>query len=671
LGFEAALVVFEGAGDYARALEYYQRSLKTQEEIGDRAGVAVSLNNIGNIYYNQGDYARALEYYHRSLKIQEEIGNRAGVAGSLGNIGNIYKEQGDYSRALEYYQRSLKIQEEIGDRAGMAMSLNNIGLIYYNQGEYARALEYFQQSLKIRGETGDRAGVANGSSNIGDTYMGLGQLDSARFYARKGLKLAQEVGNMVYKRSGAKTLFQVDSARGDWKGAFEAARLYHIYSDSMKNDEQSKELGRLESRFESEKEITQRDLAITKLEADRLGKDLILKEQKNKSIQDSLANAEQKAILEANSLRLAQQVRERDQQRERDSLQNASIFERLERERVEKQAELDRQRFLLVGAGIGLLLVLVIAYTLFRSRRKEQQANAALRALNEQISQQKAEIEAINSELQVTLDEVNEKKAQIEEQHAKIEDSIRYASRIQEAILPKAEDLQAALPAHFIHFQPRDIVSGDFYWLTRQDGKTFFAAVDCTGHGVPGAFMSVLGSNLLHQIVDENQITEPDVILSELDRRIAATLRQQFGGDSKDGMDLALVVLHAADANGTRIVHYAGAGRPLWHYSQGKIKEYKSAKYACGGSQHEGKTYPAHRIEVQTGDRLYIFSDGPVDQFGGPAGRKLGSTQLQAFLVETASLSIEEQGKAFDVFFNDWMNSKKQLDDVLLAGILT
>jgi serine phosphatase RsbU (regulator of sigma subunit) len=324
---------------------------------------------------------------------------------------------------------------------------------------------------------------------------------------------------------------------------------------------------------------------------------------------------------------------------------------------------------MLGSAGGGLLLLLIIAFTLFRSRQKEKKANATLRALNEEIQQQKAEIEAINAELHMTLDEVNEKRVQIEEQHAKIEDSIRYASRIQHAILPSDTQLLESLPPHFIHYQPREIVSGDFYWLTRQDGKTLFATVDCTGHGVPGAFMSVLGSNLLHQIVDENQITEPDVILSELDRRISTTLRQQFGGDSKDGMDVALIVLHAADASGKRFVEFAGAGRPLWVFSHGKITEYKSAKYACGGSQHKHKTYPAHRIKVQAGDRLYLFTDGPVDQFGGPNVRKLGSTQLQAFLVETASLSIEEQGSKFNLFFNDWMKGKKQLDDVLIAGV--
>ena len=343
-------------------------------------------------------------------------------------------------------------------------------------------------------------------------------------------------------------------------------------------------------------------------------------------------------------------------------------------------------RHLLAYAGYGLIL-LAIGGLVMRQRtralerdkvRLEQivtertaevvQQKEEILMQSSEIEAQNAEITAMNDTLESTLVKVSLQRDTLEEQHLKIEDSIRYASRIQQAILPDEVEHRTHLPPHFIHYQPRDIVSGDFYWTTNHGALTYIAAVDCTGHGVPGAFMSVMGANLLHQIVDENGLTAPDTILYELDRRIAATLRQQFGGDNKDGMDVCLAVLHAPDPSGKRAVEYAGAARPLWHLRDGAITEYKSAKYACGGSQHENKAYPAHRLELQQGERIYLFSDGPVDQFGGPLGRKLGSTGLQKFLLETAELSIDEQGKAFDVFFNDWMRAKKQLDDVLLMG---
>ena len=336
---------YKSQGNYPQALDFSLRSLKINEEIGNRAGVATSLLGIGSIYRSQGDVPRALDYHQRSTNIYEEIGDQMGVANCLHNIGSIYRSQGDYPRALDCYQRSLNIKEALGIRDGVAASLNNIGVLYARQRDYARALTYFQQSLKIKGETGDRAGVANGCSNIGDVYIDLGQLDSARFYARKGLKLAQEVGNMVYKRSGAKSLYQVDSALGNWKSAFEAARLYHIYSDSLRNDEKSKELGRIESKAEYERQTE---------------------------------------------------------------------IERLKNE-AEKKRERERFAWMLGSAGGGLLLLLIIAFTLFRGRKKEQRANAALRRLNEEIQQQKAEIEAQNSEITAQRDQLNTSNARLVE----------------------------------------------------------------------------------------------------------------------------------------------------------------------------------------------------------------------------------------------------------------
>ena len=654
--------VLFGQGRYDQSLAHYLRSLSLFESLGRRDMVATLYNNVGNIYLSQDNRPEALNYYHRSLHIREALGDTEGVANCLFNIGVIHIQERNFELALEVNERSLRIWEEKGDRLKAARLLNNLGNLFDKWGQGDRALASYHRSLWLLTALGDRIASSNLYINLGTLYLGQGQLDSARFYVEKGYEAARQLGLLKSKKTAMHALYRLDSAAGDWKSAFEAHRLFLLYSDSLRNDELSRNLGRLEAQYESEKAIAQRDLAITRLEADRLRKDLVLTQARSKYVQDSLANAEQQAHLQAQSLLLTQQVKERDGLRLRDSLENASRFERLERERVQRQAQLELQRVILVSAAVGLMLVLLIAYLLFLSRRRAQRANEHLWQLNEAIQHQKGEIEQINVELQDALVEVKEQKI-------KIEDSIHYASRIQYAILPAAAHLQEHLPPHFICYQPRDIVSGDFYWLAHLQGKTLFAVADCTGHGVPGAFMSVLGSNLLHQIVEAYGLVEPGAIFSMLDNLIAAALHQQLGGESKDGIDLALVVLHEADASGGRVIDYAGAGRPLWHVSQSLTREYKSGKYPCGGSQHEAKQFPSVRIEARPGDRMYFFSDGAIDQFGGPKGRKLGSAQLQAFFQDTSVLRIEEQGRAFEHFFAAWMQGRKQLDDVLVVGL--
>ena len=343
--------------------------------------------------------------------------------------------------------------------------------------------------------------------------------------------------------------------------------------------------------------------------------------------------------------------------------------------RAEQATERERNRWFLGSALGGLGLLSMIAFILLRSRNKQQKANQVLRELNQEIAHKKTEIEAqheeitlINAELQATLTEVSSQRQALEVQNLRVEDSIRYASRIQRAILPDARLLARALPPHTIHYQPRDIVSGDFYWAAQVGGLSLLATVDCTGHGVPGAFMSVVGANLLQQIVVQEGYLDPQAILAELDRRIIEMLRQELGGATNDGMDLGLVVLHPP-SGGSRRMDFASGGRPLWWLRGEELLEIKSGKHGCGGRQQTGKTFPTQTRTVGAGERLYLFSDGVTDQFGGPQGRKLGTARLREWLLHSRQQSIVEQGAAFADFFTTWQGSRRQLDDVLFVGL--
>lgn len=388
-----------------------------------------------------------------------------------------------------------------------------------------------------------------------------------------------------------------------------------------------------------------------------------------------------KALSEASLKTELDGLRNNEKERE---VTHANIERRLlDLERVEsQQRELLRLRGIALAAAVaGLAALLLLLFLFWRAKLRSQRVLAELRSLNALIGSQKAAIEeknrsseSMNEEMQRTLAEVNRHRDSLSEQNRQIEDSFLYASRIQRAILPDDRALQQHLPKHFIAYLPRDIVSGDFYWLARLEGRTVLAVVDCTGHGVPGAFMSMVGTNLLYQIVEEHGITKPHAILASLDRRINLTLRQTESGDPGDGMDLALAVIHDAGDDGSRKVEFAGAARPLFVLRSGQVDEFRSGTLSCGGYEPAGKSFPTVSLDLQAGDRMFLLTDGVTDQFGkedkdSPVYRKMGRDLLKRWLVETASLPIEDQGAAFEMFFHVWKGDHRQIDDVLMIGL--
>jgi serine phosphatase RsbU (regulator of sigma subunit) len=270
--------------------------------------------------------------------------------------------------------------------------------------------------------------------------------------------------------------------------------------------------------------------------------------------------------------------------------------------------------------------------------------------------------------------EVVQKNIELDEKNKDITASIRYAKRIQDAILPPDEFVKTHLPKTFVLFKPKDIVSGDFYWVnpvlnpdSKEPTGVLFAAVDCTGHGVPGAFMSIVGHNLLDQAVSEHGITQPAEILNELNKSVSETLRQSNVEDNavKDGMDIAICRFNRE----TSVLEYAGAYNPLWHIRNGSLTEYKANKFPIGNLKSgENKKFTNHSIQLEKGDTLYIFSDGFADQFGGPDGKKFKYNALKQLLLESQHLSMEEQGALLENTIEKWRGTLEQVDDILVIG---
>lgn len=271
----------------------------------------------------------------------------------------------------------------------------------------------------------------------------------------------------------------------------------------------------------------------------------------------------------------------------------------------------------------------------------------------EEVVKQKEEIELKTRELEILFKQVT--------------DSIHYAKRIQEAILPPKNVVKQILPQSFVLYKPKDIVSGDFYWIDQKDSWAYFAAVDCTGHGVPGAFMSIVGYNLLKDILKTTSSMEPSIIMDKLNDGVAHTLHTNTssGKQTKDGMDMTLCALNYD----TLELQFAGAFNPLYIVRDNNLIQYKVDKFPVGMFVGEKQNFTNNSIQLQKGDTIYIFSDGYADQFGGPKGKKFMAGNFRQLLTEVSALPIEKQKIKLNQTIEEWRGNLEQVDDVLIIGV--
>ena len=644
LGLHNIGMVYDVQGDLNLAIEHFQKSLAIRERIGDKQGIAESLSTFGYIYNRQGDIAKGLEYYHKSLKIYEGLGNKRGIASCFNHIGYVYTYQRDYDEGLKYFNKSLRIREEITDRVGIAYSLNNIAYVYLNQKKVLKALEYFHKCLKIHEEIGDKHGMAYGLNNIGYAYNSIGDISKGLKYFEKSLKIRKAI---VDKRGVAECLASISSvyfANGQLiQAEIKAQESLHL-SEELGYPENIKSSSSLLYSIYSKSGNYKKALDMFELSV---------------QMRDSINNeSTQKAAIKQNM------QYEYEKQHLSDSLQTSKELALKDIEISKQQAEAKAERTTKYGLFVGLALVLVIALVLFRSVKQKKKAN-------EEILAQKKEVE--------------ESKQHIEQLHKEVTDSIHYAAHIQNAILTSDAYWQRMLDNHFILFKPRDIVSGDFYWAYETPSKKkIWIAADCTGHGVPGGFMSMLGNTFLNEIVIEQGEENASQILNKLRDHIIKALASDVGSDEglemKDGMDLALCILHS-----NNVLEYSGANNPLWilnareeviehtraNHNEAKtmfLHEVKADKQPIG-KYMEMTQFTSHKIQLEKGDQVYTFSDGFPDQFGGPKLKKYMSKKLKKFLLSIAEKTMEEQKELLLAEFDEWRKDTEQVDDVCIIGV--
>jgi len=685
-------------GDYGKSLSFHTKALENDRKAGNRKDEALSLNNLGNVHLVQGHYRDATSHYEQSLRIRQDINDQVGVASSLNNLGLVYKNQGDHDRALAYYQNAFRIFQQIGDQVGLGNAYNNMGIIYRNNGNQERALENFLLALEVFQTLGNNVGEANTLNNIGNIYYQQQKYEQALEFYTNSLQISEKVGDknsMAGKLSNIggvhyimgdkeKALASTEQALGlqkqigDDKGQISTLNNLGAYfrdeADLEKSLSYYKQAERIEKRIgdHSYTTITLSSLGEIYTEQGKPTEGLrylkrALSEAKSNGSTDDLLKVYEslsKTYADAGDYKRSYDYQERSVQL-KDSLERAVStrdlaemqtkfeteqkqreIELLSKEKEVQDLKLNKEitvRNMVVAISVLALILLVLIYNRYRSKHR---ANEELGRKNQEIEQQK-EI--------------------VEEKNWEITSSIEYAKRIQDAIMPTIAEIRESLPDSFVFYRPKEIVSGDFYWFAKNEHRIYLAAVDCTGHGVPGAFLSMIGNDHLNQIVGVEKVEKPDQVLNRLHHEMQVTLKQKHGvTDNHDGMDVALCTIDQDENK----LYFSSANRYLYHIRNGELSEIKGDHFNIGGIMHEDvRSYTLHEIPLQKDDVFYIFSDGVSDQFGGEKSKKFGYRRLKETLLAMHEKPMAEQQDIYEKTITEWVGDGDQIDDFLLVGI--
>jgi serine phosphatase RsbU (regulator of sigma subunit) len=340
--------------------------------------------------------------------------------------------------------------------------------------------------------------------------------------------------------------------------------------------------------------------------------------------------------------------------------------ERKDKEIIRNQLVIKRQRLLIYSFIIGVLTIGGFLFWLIRLYRRLKIYNVNLAKANEYITFQKEEIISQRDEIEQQRDTVMNQKILLEHINLHLTESIEYAVNIQETMLPSSEQFSSIFPSHFIFYKPLDLVSGDFYWLHRQNNQVFFAVADCTGHGVSGAFMSLLGISFLNEIIKIKRIEKPNEILDHLRQEIIESMKQkQAIGTRRDGMDIALCVINLD----TKVMDYSGANNPCWIVTKDKeVVELKPDKNPVS-IYLRMQPFSLRTVQLQSNDSVYLFTDGFADQFGGPQNKRYYISNLMKFVLDHHKIELTQVKEELEKEFISWKGSNNQIDDVTILGI--
>ncbi|MDX9847176.1 MAG: tetratricopeptide repeat protein [Tenuifilaceae bacterium] len=596
----------------AKEVQGYIDQAETAKSSGDLNQAAFHLNRAANAYRVNGFPREAIQVFTQIIELNKQIGNLNAQLVIYNNIGGIYIDEEDYPNAIDSYKKALSIARQMNRKPDIASNLINIGTVQNEWSKYADAVKTLEEAHTLARELNDENMLRRCYAMLSESYEKLGNSEKSSQYFSLFTAISQKIQRDELRRRDTEARQMVEQAKSK---VSEIEQIRQATEEELHQKQQA--LKETEENLEHVEEISrEREMQINLL-------------SKEKELQDAII----------------------------------------------KNQRLVRNVFLFI-----IFVVLAFAILFLYNLNVKKKANQLLAKQNKEIAEQKDLIEMVNRDLENAFN-------RIDKQNRNITSSINYAQRIQEALLPKTNALKAILPDSFVYFNPRDIVSGDFFWFTGygstasltqnpqsnfikipnlDNGQTGFliSAVDCTGHGIPGAFMSMIGFNLLETITRNGTIL-PNEILEKLHRAIRHQLKQETT-ENRDGMDMALCSI----VDNGRKVLFAGAKNPLITVSKGVINYIKGDVFPVGGMQKEDhRNFTLTTIEVTEPTSFYIFSDGYTDQFGGENGKKFGTRAFKQLLLDINHLPMEEQASILKQKNIQWMGSKyRQIDDIIVIG---
>jgi serine phosphatase RsbU (regulator of sigma subunit) len=636
--------LYSGRGEYDKALNLIRNNISMLSDGSSNYDLALLNNNAGYNEFRRGNFSDALNYFRLAEELSlNPVRDDISLAGIYANIAITYQNLGNEDLTLRYFRESAQCAVKSGAERERARTDMLLAGLYYKRGDLYNAEVHCIDCIASASAVGSSETLQICYSLYADVLEAGNDFIKALEYIQKSLSLRDSLAfesRIVQDKRNAMAL-QYETIEQQLK--------LEIADEELKDLTLRNLIAESEKR-ENELKLLQSTRDLERVERENLMQSIALLSEREESERrnQAIQSLEQERRIQQLELE-KKDIAERDLQRQNQLLESES---RQKEQELEREKEARR-----MAIWIAVLMVLVVIVTLW--------SLVSVRKKRHKLAESKKKIEEINSDLEAKNSEIVQQKELIELKNQSITDSIQYASRIQNAVLLPLTFLTDWGVENFIYFRPKDIVSGDYYWGFRRKGKIYIAAADCTGHGVPGAFMSMLGNAFLNEIMITNDFATASEILDRLRDEIIRALRQKGAtGEARDGMDISLAILDRKEGT----LQYAGANNPLYLVRRGELIRYQADRMPIGIHVTDLAPFTNHEIDVEAGDSIYLFSDGYADQFGGEYGKKFMYRQFQELLTKGAALPMQEQMERIDTTLLRWRGDYEQIDDILVIG---